>query len=275
MGTGGTISGAGRYLKERNPQIKIWGADPYGSVFKKFKETGKYSQEDIHPYLIEGIGEDMIPANVDFSIIDHFEKVTDKDAALWARRITKEEGIFVGYSSGAAFAALYQLRHLLKPTDLVVVIFPDNGFRNLNKIYNDEWMKEHGFLEPDKIKAKDIILSKPQILIYSDVEDTILSAYQKMQENNVSQVPVFANGKPAGMLFDWMLMEKVISNPSILHSKIKNIDLMDVIILHEESTMPEITDALRKSKGAVLVQDISGNYHIITAYDIIEHLKNT
>ncbi len=147
VGTGGTISGTGRYLKEQNPDIVIWGIDTYGSVFKKYHETGQYDPEEIYPYLTEGIGEDIIPGNVDFDIIDHFEKVTDKDAALAARRLAREEGLLMGYSAGAALAGLHQLREQLTSDDVVVVIFHDHGSRYIKKIYNDEWMRQQGFIE--------------------------------------------------------------------------------------------------------------------------------
>jgi len=147
VGTGGTISGTGRYLKEQNPDIVIWGIDTYGSVFKKYHETGQYDPEEIYPYLTEGIGEDIIPGNVDFDIIDHFEKVTDKDAALAARRLAREEGLLMGYSAGAALAGLHQLRDRLTKDDVVVVIFHDHGSRYIKKIYNDEWMRQQGFID--------------------------------------------------------------------------------------------------------------------------------
>ncbi len=147
VGTGGTISGTGRFLKEQNPDIVIWGIDTYGSVFKKYHETGQYDPEEIYPYLTEGIGEDIIPGNVNFDIIDHFEKVTDKDAALAARRLAREEGLLMGYSAGAALAGLHQLRDQLTSDDVVVVIFHDHGSRYIKKIYNDEWMRQQGFIE--------------------------------------------------------------------------------------------------------------------------------
>ncbi len=147
VGTGGTISGTGKYLKEQNPAIKIWGIDTYGSALKKYHETGKFDASEVHSYITEGIGEDIIPDNVDFSVIDHMEKVTDKAGALMARAITLQEGIFAGYSAGSAVAGLLQLKDRLKPNDLVVLIFHDHGSRYVGKIYNDDWMRKQGFLE--------------------------------------------------------------------------------------------------------------------------------
>lgn len=270
VGTGGTISGSGRFLKEKNPAIKIWGADPYGSVLKKYKDTNKYDPTEAYPYLIEGIGEDIIPKNVDFSIIDDFEKVSDKEAAIWARKITKLEGIFVGYSSGAAFAALYKRKHLLNKDSLVVVIFPDNGFRNLNKIYNDEWMREHRFLQIDMITAADIINLKEYKLISSSLNETIAEAYNKMKRENISQLPVFENDNPIGMLYDWMIFEAIENNPQIINSPVKSLKLPSPIIVSEYSPLPELTQKIKEAKGAILVKDSLQRYHIITSYDIIE-----
>ena len=146
VGTGGTISGTAKYLKEKNSNIKIWGIDTYGSVFKKYHETGVFDEKEIYPYITEGIGEDILPKNVDFNIIDYFEKVSDKDGAIMARRISREEGIMVGYSAGSAIAAINQLKNKLSKKDVVVVIFHDHGTRYINKIFNDDWMKKNKFI---------------------------------------------------------------------------------------------------------------------------------
>jgi cystathionine beta-synthase len=151
VGTGGTISGAGKYLKEKNPNVKVWGIDTYGSVFKKYKETGEFDKNEIYPYITEGIGEDFLPQNVDFDVIDGFEKVTDKDAAVMTREIALKEGIFAGNSAGAAVAGLLQLKDHFKPEDVVVVIFVDHGSRYMGKMFNKEWMMERGFIENETI----------------------------------------------------------------------------------------------------------------------------
>lgn len=147
VGTGGTISGTGKYLKEKNPNIKVWGIDTYGSVFKKYKETGIFDKNEIYPYVTEGIGEDFLPENVDFSVIDHFEKVSDKDAALMTREIARKEGIFAGNSAGSAVAGLLQMKDQLKKDDVVVIIFHDHGTRYLGKMYNDDWLREMDYLK--------------------------------------------------------------------------------------------------------------------------------
>ena len=146
VGTGGTISGTAKYLKEQNPNIKVWGIDTYGSVFKKYHETGEFDENEIYSYITEGIGEDILPANVDFDIIDHFEKITDKDGAIMARRLSREEGIMAGYSAGSAIAGINQMKAQLTKDDVVVVIFHDHGTRYVGKLFNDEWMKEMKFM---------------------------------------------------------------------------------------------------------------------------------
>lgn len=145
-GTGGTISGVGRFLKEKNKKIKIWGVDTYGSVLKKYHETGVFDKKEIYPYITEGIGEDIIPKNYDFSVIDLLEKVKDKDGAIYSRILAKKESIFSGYSAGSSLAALYQLKNKLNKNSVVVILFHDHGSRYIGKIYNDNWMKKNGWI---------------------------------------------------------------------------------------------------------------------------------
>ena len=146
VGTGGTISGVGKFLKEKNNKIKIWGVDAYGSVLKKYHETGIFDKNEIYPYVTEGIGEDMIPQNIDFDIIDGFTKVSDKDAAIYCRKLLKDEGMFLGNSAGAAIKGVLQLKENFNSEDLVVVLFHDHGSRYLKKIYNDDWMRDMGYM---------------------------------------------------------------------------------------------------------------------------------
>ena len=147
VGTGGTISGVGKYLKEQNPNIKIWGIDTYGSVFKKYHETGIFDENEIYPYVTEGIGEDILPKNVDFDLIDGFTKVTDKDAAVYTQLLAKKEGMFLGNSAGAAIKGLLQLKEHFTKDDVVVVLFHDHGSRYVGKMFNDEWMKKMGYID--------------------------------------------------------------------------------------------------------------------------------
>ena len=147
VGTGGTISGVGKYLKSKNPNIKVWGIDTYGSVFKKYHETGIFDENEIYPYVTEGIGEDILPKNVDFKIIDGFTKVTDKDAAVYTQKLAKEEGMFLGNSAGAAIKGLLQLKNHFNKNDVVVVLFHDHGSRYVGKMFNDDWMKKMGYID--------------------------------------------------------------------------------------------------------------------------------
>src|SRR4051794_34435568 len=191
VGTGGTISGAGAYLKERNPRIKVWGIDTYGSVFKKYKETGIFDKNEIYPYITEGIGEDFLPKNVDFSVIDHFEKVTDKDAALMTRRIAREEGIFAGNSAGSAMAGLLQLREHFVNDDVIVVVFHDHGSRYLAKMFNDEWMREKGFLEKTGITARDLVASGVSgELLAIESSRPVEAAVRLMSAHDFSQISI-------------------------------------------------------------------------------------
>src|SRR5438477_12522510 len=191
VGTGGTVSGVGKYLKERNPRIKVWGIDTYGSVFKKYKETGVFDKHEIYPYITEGIGEDFLPKNVDFDVIDHFEKVTDKDAAIMTRRIAREEGIFAGNSAGSAMAGLLQLKDQFTKDDVIVVIFHDHGSRYLGKMYNDDWMREKGFFEKSGMMARDLVAAGvPGELFSVECNEPIEHAVRMISEHDFSQISI-------------------------------------------------------------------------------------
>jgi cystathionine beta-synthase len=186
VGTGGTISGIGKFLKEKNPNIKCYGIDTYGSVFKKYKETGIFDENEIYPYITEGIGEDILPKNVNFDVIDMFEKVTDKDAAVMTRRIAREEGIFVGNSAGAALAGLLQLKDKFKEGDVVVVLFHDHGSRYVGKMFNDDWMRERGFLDEGFKTAADIVAKHAgKDLVTCGTEELVSHAVAKMKKFNI------------------------------------------------------------------------------------------
>ncbi|RZK15526.1 MAG: pyridoxal-phosphate dependent enzyme [Pedobacter sp.] len=197
VGTGGTISGTGKYLKEKNPNIQVWGIDTYGSVFKKYKETGIFDKDEIYPYITEGIGEDFLPANVNFDVIDLFEKVTDKDAALMTRDIARKEGIFVGNSAGAAIGGLIQLKDKLKPEDVVVVIFHDHGSRYMGKMYNEDWLRERGFLQDEKLTAKSILAKKEatEIVTFVDLNTSIDKISSLINKENSAVLVEDESGK--------------------------------------------------------------------------------
>src|SRR6187431_154100 len=215
VGTGGTISGAGKYLKERNPKIKIWGIDTYGSVLKKYKETGVLDKNEIYPYITEGIGEDFLPKNVDFSVIDYFEKVTDKDAALMTRRIAREEGIFAGNSAGSAMAGLLQLKDNFRPDDLIVVIFHDHGSRYMGKMFNDDWMREKGFFEKSGMTARDLVASGVSGELYA-VESSrpVEEAVRVMSAHDFSQISITRDKRLVGSLNEAHLYQELIADPA-------------------------------------------------------------
>src|SRR5215218_1128582 len=214
VGTGGTISGVGRYLKERNPAIKVWGIDTYGSVFKKYKETGIFDKNEIYPYITEGIGEDFLPKNVDFSVIDHFEKVTDKDAALMTRRIAREEGIFAGNSAGSAMAGLLQLKDNFTRDDVVVVIFHDHGSRYLGKMFNDEWMREKGFIEKSGMAARDLVSMRLSGELCSiEGNEPVEHAVRLMSEHDFSQISITRDKRLVGSLNEMHLYQELVRNP--------------------------------------------------------------
>src|SRR3984885_5186046 len=198
-GTGGTIVGAGKYLKEKNPNIQVWAIDSYGSLLKKYFDTGEIDQKEVYPYISEGFGEDFVPANYDMSVIDLFEKVTDKDGAIMARRIAKEEGLFCGYSAGSCLQGMMQLKDQLKKDDVVVCIFHDHGSRYVGKVYNDQWMMERGFLEVKTIK--DLISGRgSKKLVTIDSKQTVLQAIELMKKYDIENIPVMDAGNNIGSI---------------------------------------------------------------------------
>lgn len=271
-GTGGTITGVAKFLKEKNPAIKIWGIDTYGSVLKKFHETGKLDKNEIYPYVTEGIGEDFVPKNYDFSLIDHFEKVTDKDAALMCREIVRKEAIWVGYSAGSVIAGLMQMKDQLTEKDLVVVIFHDHGTRYLNKIFNDDWMREKGYIDRKGMTARDIVASRKNVeLIAIDKTDSIARAIALMIENDFSQLPVTSDGRVIGSVNESYLFNKVMQNPDIKTGCIETI-MQEAFPFVDITTPAEsLSKMLSAEKPAVLVKDFkAGRNYIITRYDVVE-----
>lgn len=273
VGTGGTISGVGKFLKEKNPNIKIWGIDAYGSVLKKYHETGEFDKNEIYPYITEGIGEDIIPGNVDFSIIDHFEKVSDKDGALMTRRLAREEGIFVGYSAGSAIAGLLQMKDKFSKNDLVVVIFHDHGSRYVAKVFNDDWMRERAFLENKNLTVADIIsYKKNKELITLHPDEPISTAVEKITKFNISQIPIIKNNKIIGTVTETKLFTKLISRPDIKTLPVKEIMEEPLLIIDFYTDINNVSRFFNNEHNALLTVDNNGDFQIITKYDIIEHI---
>ena len=270
VGTGGTISGTAKYLKEKNPNIKIWGIDTYGSVFKKYHETGVFDENEIYPYITEGIGEDILPKNVDFSLIDGFTKVTDKDAAVYTRKIAKEEGIFVGNSAGAAIKGLLQLKDEFKPDDVVVVLFHDHGSRYVGKMFNDDWMRDRGFLEEEITTAEDLVKShidKPLITVQT--EELVSHAIERMRTFKISQIPVRDMHGFVGSVDESTLLHSYLEDKNIAEKPIKDIMGAKYPIVEKTTSIDKVSKLITKENQAVLVDLGDNAYHIITKYDII------
>ncbi|PQJ23406.1 pyridoxal-phosphate dependent enzyme [Tenacibaculum sp. SG-28] len=270
VGTGGTISGTAKYLKEKNPDIKIWGVDTYGSVFKKYHETGIFDENEIYPYITEGIGEDILPKNVDFSLIDGFTKVTDKDGAVFTRKIAKEEGIFVGNSAGSAIKGLLQLKDKFKPDDVIVVLFHDHGSRYVGKMFNDDWMRDRGFLEEEVTTAADLIKAhadKPLVVVQT--EELVSHAIERMREFKISQIPVKNSTGFVGSIDESVLLHNFIADKNIANKPIKAVMGNVYPIVGQTASIDQVSKLITKDNQAVLVALENGKHHIITKYDII------
>lgn len=274
VGTGGTISGAGKYLKEKNPSIKIWGIDTYGSVFKKYKETGEFDKDEIYPYITEGIGEDFLPENVDFSVIDHFEKVTDKDAALMTREITRKEGIFAGNSTGAAVAGLLQMKDQLKEDDLVVVIVHDHGTRYLGKMFNEDWLRERGFMKDKRLTAGSILNNREsQEIVTIDADQSVLQAINTIKMLNISQLPVTQHDMVVGKVTESDILNALLEHPSAKSFKVIDVMTKPFPFVDLNTSIDKISGLINKENTAVLVEDENGKLEIITQFDIISAMS--
>jgi cystathionine beta-synthase len=270
-GTGGTITGIGKYLKEKNPNIKVWAIDVFGSLLKKYHETGELDTNEVFPYVTEGIGEDFVPQNYDMSVIDHFEQVTDKDGAVMARRISKEEGIFVGYSAGTAVKGILQLKDQLKKDDVVVVIFNDHGSRYVAKLYNDQWMMERGFL--DVKTFKDIVAGRgTKRLVSIEPKRTVAEAVELMKKYDIEHIPVMNGDGIVGAISESGLFKKIISNPDVKTEAVENLMEAAYPMVSFETPVEKLGSLINKENGAVMAKDESGNYHIVTKYDVIQSL---
>ena len=274
VGTGGTISGVGKYLKEKNPNIKIWGIDTYGSVFKKYKETGIFDENEIYPYITEGIGEDILPKNVDFDVIDYFEKVTDKDAAVYTRKIAREEGIFVGNSAGSAIKGILQLKDQLSEDDVVVVLFHDHGSRYVGKIFNDDWMRERGFLDEEYKTAGELVaqhVNTPLVSVFA--EELVSHAIAKMRKFSISQIPVMKDGVFVGSIDDSKVYQLLVDSPELRDAPISSIMGEAFPVVKAATHLDDLCKLINKNTPAVLVEMPNGGYHIVTRYDIISAMS--
>jgi len=270
-GTGGTITGAAMYLKEKNPNIQVWAIDVHGSLLTKYYRTGEIDMNEVHPYISEGFGEDFVPKNYDMRVIDYFEQVSDKDGAVMARRIAKEEGLFCGYSAGSCLQGLFQLKNKLKKDDVVVCVFHDHGSRYVGKIYNDQWMMERGFLEVKTFK--DIVNGrKANRLVSVQSSQTVADAVELMKKYDIEQIPVMNQNNIIGSLSESGLFQKIFSNPEIKNATVGSVLEHAYPVVDFETPVERLGSLITKENGAVLAKDETGAYHIVTKYDVIQSL---
>lgn len=279
VGTGGSMCGTAKYLKEQSPLLVTVGIDTYGSVFKKYKETGIFDENEIYPYLTEGFGEDILPKNVDFSVIDSFIKVTDKDGALMTRRLSREEGMFVGWSSGSAVhGALEYAKENLKKDDVMVILLPDHGTRYLAKVYNDNWMKDHGFLETRMFAAtaRDIIHSRngKDSLCTVANKAKVSEAILLMNKEGIDQIPVTEDEHFVGSVSSSMLLEKIMEDPQLKNKIISEVMDKPMQFVAPDSTLDVLSSFLNKENKAVLVRDETQKVHIITRHDVLKAISS-
>lgn len=274
IGTGGTISGAGKYLKEQNPDIKIIGIDPDGSILrdvyynKKAKHEGK-------PYKVEGIGQDFVPGTLHMKYIDDVVEVTDKESFLMARRLTREEGMFVGGSAGTAVAGMLKYAKNFKPDDVIVVLLPDTGERYLSKIYSDDWMRENGFLTPEKITVKFILEGKNKEIppiVFVTPKNTVRNALELIKEHNVSQLPVFENDMCIGSIDESVVMRKIIEDSATADKPVSELMEKPFPELNADDRVTQAIDVLTRKNSAVLVKENNKYIGILSRYDIIEYV---
>jgi cystathionine beta-synthase len=270
-GTGGTITGTAMYLKEKNPNIQIWAIDVFGSLLTKYYNTGEIDMNEVHPYISEGFGEDFVPENYDMSVIDKFAQVTDKDGAVMARRIAKEEGLFCGYSAGSCLQGLMQLKSTLTKDDVVVCIFHDHGSRYVGKIYNDQWMMERGFL--DVKTFKDIVSGRStQRLVTLEPTHTVSEAVEMMKKYDIEHIPVMKDADCIGAVSESGLFQKVFSNPEIKNATVESVLEPAYPLVDFDTPVERLGSLITKENGAVLAKDEKGELHIVTKYDVIQSL---
>jgi len=275
VGTGGTISGAGKFLKEKNPGIKVIGIDPKGSALREYFYTKKITPL-LKTYKVEGIGQDYVPGVLHLEYVDEMIEVTDKESFLMARRLTREEGLMAGGSAGTAVAGLMKIADRFKDDDVVVVLLPDSGERYLSKIYNDDWMRENGFLTPEKVTARYVLQSKKKKmgdLVAIDPITTIRKALDLIKEHDVSQLPVLDRGKPIGAVHDNELMTRVLERPSLVDSPVSTVMGPSFPLVNIDSQIEDVIHFMTSKKNtAVLVEDDQKISGILTRYDVIEFL---
>ena len=270
VGTGGTITGGARFLKEKNPAIRIIGADPAGSIFAEMFRTGKKPQPQ--PYKVEGIGQDEMPGNVDFSVIDEIHAVADKDAFLRTRWLARTEGIFAGGSAGAALHVALETAEKLTDKDMIVVIIPDSGTRYLSKIYNDNWMKENQFLAPVvHVRARQVVKDKVRAkeLVSIPLGITVQEAVNLMREHDISQVPMIEGGEVVGSISEARILDILVSDPGARLKPVVEYMEKPCPVVGENASLTEVAELMDRETPAILVRQKDGGFDIITKSDLI------
>ena len=271
-GTGGTVCGTAKYLKEKNPNIQVWAIDVYGSLLTKYYNTGEIDMGEVHPYISEGFGEDFVPKNYDMSVIDHFEQVTDRDGAIMARRIAREEGLFCGYSAGSCLQGLMQLKDRLTDDAVVVCVFHDHGSRYVGKIYNDQWMLERGFLEVKTFR--DMVSGRGnKKLIVAEPEQKVGDAVALMEKYDIENLPVIKDGINIGAISQQGLFSKIFSNPDIKNQTVESAMEPAYPVVNFDAPLEKLSGLITKENGAVLSKDEAGSFHIVTKYDVIKSVS--
>ena len=279
-GTGGTISGTSRYLKEQKKDVKVIGVDPFGSVYHKYFFTREFDQKEIYPYLTEGVGEDILAKNMDFDLVDDYVQVTDRDSMVYTRRLAREEGMFVGQSCGMAMAGAIQWmeanRENLSADDVVVIVLPDSGFRYLSKTYNDSWMRNHGFLSdrPEWTVAEIVAMRRgePEVLSVSSSE-TLGDAIDMMSKNGISQLPVIDGEEVVGSLSETVILNTLLSDPDARGSAVGSVMAAAIPVVPPSLHLEHLSAYLEQEPGAVLLKSENGGFRIITKSDLIRALS--
>lgn len=278
-GTGGTISGCSSYLKERNPDIQVIGVDTYGSVYYKYFHTREFDEREIYPYVTEGVGEDILAGNMDFDSIDDFVRVSDRDAQIMTRRLAKEEGLFVGQSSGltvhGAMEWLGAHADELAPEDVIVILLPDSGFRYLRKTYNDQWMRDHGFLESrPELTVGQVLSGRHGVrsLVAVEADRTLGEAVAAMTEAGISQVPVMSSGEPVGSLLEGRILQVLVSSPEARDLPVRDVMSDPMPVVPDSLQLDRLSAYLESEPGGVLVRRDDNEYCIITKSDLIAAL---